>query len=79
MARHRRPVRAATPADLFMFDPAEWVAPDDGSQSWRAYVRWQEARRAYSKTHPDSELGSVLDQLRYERRVQRLRNGWAQL
>jgi hypothetical protein len=59
VARHRRPVRAATPADLLMFDPAEWVAPDDEA-SWQAFERWQDARRAYSKANPDSELGTVL-------------------
>jgi hypothetical protein len=26
-------------------------------------------RAAYSKAHPDSELGSALDQLRFERQV----------
>jgi hypothetical protein len=59
VARHRRPVRAATPADLLMFDPAEWVAPDDEA-SWQAFERWQDARRAYGKANPDSELGTVL-------------------
>src|SRR5215203_2827768 len=59
MARHRRPVSAPTPAELLRFSAAEWAAPDDGAESWRAYVRWQEARRAYSNAHPDSELGSV--------------------
>src|SRR4029453_12240802 len=57
MARHRRPVSAPTPAELLAFSAAEWAAPDDDA-SWRAYARWQEARRAYSKAHPDSELGS---------------------
>ena len=35
----------------------------------RGYRRWQDARRAYSKAHPDSELGSPLEQLRFERQV----------
>jgi hypothetical protein len=76
MARHRRPVSAPTPAELLVFDPAEWVDPDDGSESWRAFERWKDARRAYTKRHPDSELGSVLAQMRFERRVQGLLLGW---
>jgi hypothetical protein len=78
VARHRRPVRAATPAELLVFSDEDWADPDDGLESWRAFGRWQDARRAYGKAHPDSELGTVLDQLRYERRVQGLRLGWAQ-
>ena len=46
---HRRPVRVATPADLLMFDPAEWADSDDGSETWRAFERWKEARRVYGK------------------------------
>jgi hypothetical protein len=76
VARHRRPVRAATPLELLMFDPAEWADPADGLEDWRAVERWKDARRAYSKTHPDSELGSVLDQMRYERWVRGRRAGW---
>jgi len=60
-----------------MFDPAEWANPDDEA-SWQAFQRWQDARRAYGKAHPDSELGSALDRMRFERRVQGLRLGWTQ-
>ena len=77
MARHRRPVSASTtPAELLRFSAAEWAAPYDEA-SWQAYVRWQEARRAYSKAHPGSELGSVLDQLRFEHQMRRGLNGWS--
>jgi hypothetical protein len=76
MARRRRPVSAPTPAELLMFSEDEWAVPDDDA-SWRAYVRWQEARRAYSRAHPDSELGSVLDQLRFEHQMRRGLNGWS--
>jgi hypothetical protein len=51
-----------------MFSDEEWAAPDDEA-SWQAFQRWQDARRAYSKTHPDSDLGSLLDQMRFERQV----------
>jgi hypothetical protein len=66
MARHRRPVSAPTPAELLLFSAEEWAAPGDEA-SWEAFRRWQDARRVYSKAHPDSALGSVLDQLRFER------------
>jgi hypothetical protein len=66
MARHRRPVSAPTPAELMLFSAEEWAAPGDQA-SWEAFRRWQDARRAYSRAHPDSALGSVLDQLRFER------------
>ena len=72
---HRRPVGVAVPAELLMFSEEDWADPDDEA-SWWAFRRWQDARRVYSKAHPDSALGSVLDQLRFERRVRDLRNGW---
>jgi hypothetical protein len=78
VAMHRRPVRSATPPELLMFDEGEWDDPDDGA-SWQAFRRWQDARRAYGKAHPDSELGSVLEQLRFERRVRHLRAGYVHL
>lgn len=59
MAMHRRPVRLATPAELLLFDPAEWADPDDEAE-WQAFERWTAARRAYTKRHPDSELGLCL-------------------
>jgi hypothetical protein len=76
VARHRRPVRAVTPPELLVFSEDEWAAPDDGLESWRAFGRWQDARRAYGKAHPDSELGSALVRMRFERRVQGLWLGW---
>jgi hypothetical protein len=75
MAMHRRTVRVATPAELLMFSEGDCVAPDDEA-SWVAFRRWQDARRAYGKAHPDSELGTVLDQLRFERRVRHMRAGY---
>ena len=85
MAMHRRPATVAVPAELIMFDPEDWPGPEwvcewgglDGVSWDSPFRRWQDARRAYAKEHPGSELGSVLDQLRFERRVRRLRNGWA--
>jgi hypothetical protein len=71
MARHRRPVSAPTPAELLTFSAAEWAAPDDGAEGWRAVERWKDARRAYSRAHPDLELGSVLDQMRFEHQMRR--------
>jgi hypothetical protein len=75
VARHRRPVSVAVPAELLTFSADEWVAPDVAS--WQAFSRWQDARRAYGKAHPDSELGTVLDQLRFERQMRRGMNGWS--
>ena len=70
MAMHRKPAAAMpTPPQLVVFRLEHWAVPDDGADDWRGYRRWQDARRAYSKAHPDSELGSVLDQLRFERQV----------
>jgi hypothetical protein len=46
-----------------MFSEEEWASPDDEA-SWRAF-EWKVARRAYSKQHPDSALGSVFDQMRF--------------
>lgn len=60
MAMHRRPMAAPTPAELLMFSEEEWAAPDDEA-SWVPFERWKDARRSYSKQHPDSELVSVLD------------------
>lgn len=70
MAMHRKPAAAApTPPELLVFRLEDWAAPDDDAEDWRGYLRWQDARRAYAKAHPDSALGSVLDQLRFERQV----------
>ena len=70
-------VSAPTPAELLTFSAAEWAAPDDGAEVWRAVERWKDARRAYSRAHPDSELGSVLDQMRFEHQMRRGLNGWS--
>jgi len=78
MAMHRRPVATPTPAELLMFSAEEWADPDDGAESWRAFERWRDARRVYGKAHPDSGLGTVLDQMRFERRVRGLLLGWVQ-
>jgi hypothetical protein len=65
-----------------MFSEEDWPGPEgpvpgsDGLDWDSPMQRWKNARRAYSKEHPDSELGSVLDQMRFERRVRRLLNGW---
>ena len=70
MAMHWKPAAAMpTPPQLVVFRLEDWAVPDDGAEDWRGYRRWQDARRAYSKAHPDSELGSVLVQLRFERQV----------
>jgi hypothetical protein len=70
MAMHRKPAAAMpTPPELLVFRLEDWAAPEDGAEDWRGYRRWQDARRAYSKAHPDSELGSALEQLRFERQV----------
>jgi hypothetical protein len=68
VAMHRMPPSVPVPAELVMFSPEDWPGADD--ETWvAAYVRWADARRAYAKAHPDSALGTVLDQLRFERRV----------
>lgn len=82
MAMHRRPPTLRTPPELIMFSEEDWPGPEGfvpGSNNleWDSpFRRWQIARRAYSKEHPGSELGSILDQLRFERRVRERRNGW---
>ena len=70
MAMHRKPAAAMpTPPELLVFRLEDWAAPEDGAEDWRGYRRWQDARHAYSKAHPDSALGSALEQLRFERQV----------
>jgi hypothetical protein len=64
-----------TPAELLTFRREEWAAPGDGSNE-ETFQRWKDARRGYAVQHPDSDLGIVLDQLRFERRTRRLRAGW---
>jgi hypothetical protein len=85
VARHRRPFSVAPPAELVMFDPADWPGPEGfvpGSNNleWDSpFQRWTKARRAYAKEHPDSSLGTVLDQLRFERPVRQSRAGYVHL
>jgi hypothetical protein len=67
MAMHRKPVGVPTPPELLVFRQEDWTGSDEG---WfPEYERWIEERRAYGKAHPDSALGSALDQLRFERQV----------
>ena len=75
MARHRRPLSAATPPELLTFSEEEWAAPGDG-ESWQAFQRWTEARHAWVKAHPDSSLGSMLDVLRGDRKAREEYMGW---
>jgi hypothetical protein len=76
VARHRRPLSVAVPPELLTFRGDDWVAPGDEA-SWQAVERWKDARRAFSKAHPDSELGTVLDQLRFERLMRRRLYSWS--
>jgi hypothetical protein len=69
MAMHRKPVVVPIPSELLIFRQEDWRGSDHEAEGWRCYRRWQDARRAYAKVHPDSDLGSVLDQLRFERRT----------
>jgi hypothetical protein len=73
MARHRRPFAVETPAELTYFSEGDW--PGSGEDAFRC---WKEARRAFAAEHPDSTLGSVLDQLRFERWMRRFRAGCVQ-
>jgi hypothetical protein len=66
-----------TPAELLLFSAEEWIAPGDGSDV-EAFQRWKDARRGFAAQHKDSELGSVLDQLRFERWMRRFRAGCVQ-
>jgi hypothetical protein len=78
MAIHRRPVTLAVPAELIMYNKEDWPGPEwvswsSNGVSWTSpFDRWIKARRAYSKQHPDSDLGSILDQMRFERRMRML-------
>ena len=70
MATHRRPpLTVAPPPELLSFDPDEWPA----GEWWQSCELWGAARMAFVKAHPDSALGSVLEQMRFERRVRELR------
>jgi hypothetical protein len=73
MAMRRIPPRGGpTPVELLQFRPEDWP-PAEGELpdvAWGpAYVRWQEARRAYAPLHPNSELGDLIDMLREEVKV----------
>lgn len=47
------------------------AAPGDEGSWFPAFRRWQVARHAWVETHPDSELGDMLDVLRGEVQVKR--------
>jgi hypothetical protein len=66
---------AASPPGLLTFSEEEWAAPGD-AESWQAFQRWTEARRAWVKAHPDSSLGSMLDVLRGNRKGREELMGW---
>jgi hypothetical protein len=74
VAMHRLPPGVKTPAELLTFRREEWMATDDESSWGPAFRRWQVARHAWVETHPDSELGDLLDVLRGE--VQMKRGLW---
>jgi hypothetical protein len=60
MAMHRQAPSTPTPAELATFSPDEWAAP--GEPSWHeGFKRWKDARRAWIREHPDSDLGDYLD------------------
>ena len=71
VAMHRLPPAVKIPAELLTFCREEWVAPDDGTSWALPFRRWQVARHAWVETHPDSELGDLLDVLRGEVQVKR--------
>jgi hypothetical protein len=75
VAMHRLPPAVKMPAELLAFRRDEWAAPDDGTSWALPFRRWQVARHAWVETHPDSELGDMLDVLRGE--VQVKRGSWA--
>jgi hypothetical protein len=75
VAMHRRPpLTVAPPPELVTFDPDEWP----GGEWWQSFELWGDARMAFVKAHPGSELGSALDVLREKRRIreQRRRSLW---
>jgi hypothetical protein len=68
MARHRRPpLTAVPPAELFVYNPADWVS----------FEAWCAARTDWVKTHGrDTPLGSMLDVLKEHRRIRHGQLGW---
>jgi hypothetical protein len=75
VAMHRRPpLTVAPPPELVTFDPDEWP----GGEWGQSFELWGDARMAFVKAHPGSELGSALDVLREKRRIreQRRRSLW---
>jgi hypothetical protein len=77
MAMFRKPPGVLTPAELLTFSAEDWPGPDDGG--WcPEYQRWKEARRKWAAEHPDSVLGNVVAQMRFERRVLGVIAGWSQ-
>jgi hypothetical protein len=71
VATHRLPPAAKIPGELLTFRLEEWAAPGDEGSWSPAFRRWQVARHAWVGTHPDSELGDMLDVLRGEVQVKR--------
>ncbi len=63
---HLRPPAVKIPGELLSFRREEWVAPDDGPSWALPFRRWQVARHAWVETHPDSDLGDMLDVIRAE-------------
>lgn len=75
VAMHRRPpLTVAPPPELVTFDPDEWP----GGEWWQSFELWGDARMAFVKQHPGSELGSALDVLREKHRLYeaRRRSEW---
>ena len=73
---HRLPPAVKIPGELLTFHRAEWAAPDDGSSWALPFWRWQLARHAWVETHPDSELGDMLDVIRAEVQLKRALREW---
>ena len=71
VARHRRLPVVSTPPELLLLSEEDWPGANHEVSWVPAFQRWKEARRAFAASRPDSDLGSVLDQLRFERQVRR--------
>jgi hypothetical protein len=68
---HRLPPAVKIPGQLLEFRFEEWAAPDDGPSWAPVFRRWQLARHAWVQTHPNSELGDMLDVIRAEVQLKR--------
>jgi hypothetical protein len=70
LAVRRRQAPVTAPDELVVFDPVEWLSAE--AMTWaKAFRRWQLARHAWVKEHPDGDLGDLLDCLREEVRMKR--------